>query len=71
MGNIIAALLVGGFATIALLLPYGLYIAILCAPLGASLLAVIVAFGALALRHPALSPKRSKKELSEFDRQRN
>jgi Flp pilus assembly protein TadB len=71
MGNIIAALLVGGFATIALVLPYGVYVAILVAPFGASLLAVIVAVGSMILRHPSLSPRRSKKELPEFDRQRN
>jgi hypothetical protein len=71
MGNIIAALLVGGFATIALVLPYGVYMAILAAPFGASLLAVIVASGSLLLRHLSVSPKRSKKELPEFDRQRN
>lgn len=71
MGNIIAALLIGGFATIALVFPYGILVAILAAPFGASLLAVIVAVGAWLLRHPSLSPKRSKKELPEFDRQRN
>ncbi len=71
MGNIIIALLVGGFATIALVLPHGVYVAILAAPLGASLLAVIVAVGSWLLRHPSLSPRRPKKELPNFDRQRN
>jgi hypothetical protein len=71
MGNIIAALLIGGFATIALVLPHGVYLAILAAPLGASLLAVIVAVAGWLLQHPSLSPKRSKKELPRLDRQRN
>jgi hypothetical protein len=71
MGNIIAALLVGGFATIAIVLPYGVVAAILAAPFGASLLAVIVAVGASLLRHMSISTKSAKKELAELDRQRN
>jgi integral membrane sensor domain MASE1 len=71
MGNIIIALLVGGFATLVLLWGHGPWVAIIAAPFGASLLAVIAAVCGWLLGHPLLSSKRSKKEMQELDRQGN
>ncbi len=71
MANIIAGLLIGGFATLVLLWSHGPFLAIVLAPVGASLLALLVAGGYWLLGHPIIAPRRPKKELSEFDRQRN
>lgn len=71
MGNIIAALLIGGFATMLIVWPYGVLPALIAASFGGSLLAIIVAVGDLLLKRALPDAQRFKKDLPDADRQKH